>query len=58
MLLRWGDPVGVPAGMPEFRADASNSAADQELQAGMHHDGMHFFPLPDGSAARRAASSS
>ena len=56
VLFRWGDPVGAAAGMPEFRLDASNSAADQALQAGMHHDGMHFFPLP-GRPARRAASS-
>jgi secreted PhoX family phosphatase len=48
VLYRWGDPVGSPAGMPAFRMDASNSAADQALQAGMHHDGMHYFPL-DGS---------
>jgi len=48
VLLRWGDPVGSPVGMPPFRMDASNSAADQALQAGMHHDGMHYFPL-DGS---------
>jgi secreted PhoX family phosphatase len=48
VLIRWGDPVGSPAGMPEFRMDASNSAADQALQAGMHHDGMHYFPI-DGS---------
>jgi len=45
VLFRWGDPVGSPAGMPEFRMDASNSAADQALQAGMHHDGMHYFPI-------------
>ena len=45
VLYRWGDPVGSPAGMPEFRMDASNSAADQALQAGMHHDGMHYFAL-------------
>jgi uncharacterized protein len=45
VLFRWGDPVGASAGMPEFRMDASNSAADQALQAGMHHDGMHYFPL-------------
>ena len=45
VLYRWGDPVGSPAGMPPFRMDASNSAADQALQAGMHHDGMHYFPL-------------
>lgn len=45
VLYRWGDPIGAAAGMPEFRMDASNSAADQALQAGMHHDGMHYFPL-------------
>src|SRR5262247_3104315 len=28
--------------------DASNSSADQALQAGMHHDGMQYFPI-DGS---------
>ena len=49
VLYRWGDPVGSAAGMPEFRTDASNSAAEQALQAGMHHDGMHYFPL-QGSA--------
>jgi len=48
VLYRWGDPVGIPAAMPAFRMDASNSAADQAVQAGMHHDGMHFFPLPLG----------
>ncbi len=48
VLFRWGDPVGASAGSPGFRMDASNSAADQALQAGMHHDGMHYFPL-DGS---------
>jgi secreted PhoX family phosphatase len=45
VIFRWGDPVGAAAGMPEFRMDASNSAADQALQAGMHHDGMHYFPI-------------
>jgi uncharacterized protein len=50
VLYRWGDPVGAAAGMPEFRLDASNSAADQALQAGMHHDGMHYFALPYGSS--------
>lgn len=44
----WGESVGVHGSMPEWKADASNSAADQEVQIGMHHDGMHFFPL-DGS---------
>jgi secreted PhoX family phosphatase len=38
----WGDPVSAG---PAFRTDAGNSAADQAQQVGMHHDGMHFFPL-------------
>ena len=46
VLFRWGDPVGVAGNMPAFRPDASNSAADQAVQAGMHHDGMWFHPLP------------
>ena len=55
VLFAWGDPVGSAAGSPPFRFDASNSAAEQGLQAGMHHDGMQYFPLPyvpmhDGSA--------
>ena len=51
VLYRWGDPVGVPGNMPPFRMDGSNSAADQAVQAGMHHDGMWFHPLPYGSGA-------
>ncbi len=49
VLLRWGDPVGIAGNMPAFRMDATNSAADQAAQAGMHHDGMWFHPLPRGS---------
>ena len=49
VLYRWGDPAGSAAGMPAFRPDAGNSAAEQALQAGMHHDGIHYFPLPYGS---------
>ena len=45
VLFRWGDPVGIPGAMPAFRMDASNSFEDQAVQAGMHHDGMHYFPL-------------
>lgn len=45
VLFRWGDPVGSTEGSPAFRLDASNSAEEQSLQAGMHHDGMHYFPL-------------
>jgi secreted PhoX family phosphatase len=46
VLYRWGDPVGAAGGTPAFRSDASNSAEDQALQAGMHHDAIEFFPLP------------
>lgn len=49
VLYAWGDPVGHPSGSPAFRHDAGNSAAEQALQAGMHHDGIHYFPLPYGS---------
>ncbi|MEY2954037.1 MAG: hypothetical protein RLZZ401_2124 [Pseudomonadota bacterium] len=45
LLAPWGEPVGVPGQMPPWRPDASNSASEQALQMGMHHDGMHFFPL-------------
>jgi secreted PhoX family phosphatase len=43
----WGDPI--MSGAPDFKADASQSAADQAMQSGMFHDGMHYFPLPKGS---------
>jgi uncharacterized protein len=49
----WGEPVGVPGNMPGFRRDASNSAADQAVQMGMHHDGIHYYPIDgrsDGSS--------
>ena len=50
VLSRWGDALGVDIGAPEFRMDAGNSAADQALQAGMHHDAIELFPLPGGRA--------
>ena len=50
VLYAWGDPIGVKGKMPAFKADASNSAEEQAVQAGMHHDGMAYFPLPFGSA--------
>lgn len=43
VIYAWGDPVSDG---PAFALDASNSAGDQARQAGMHHDGMHFFALP------------
>ncbi|RYF30951.1 MAG: PhoX family phosphatase [Comamonadaceae bacterium] len=45
VMYPWGSPTGIASALPAFAADASNSAADQAVQAGMHHDGMHFFPL-------------
>ena len=45
VLYAWGDPISDG---PAFKPDASNSVDDQLRQAGMHHDGMHFFPLPAG----------
>jgi uncharacterized protein len=47
VLYAWGDPVSDG---PPFKPDASDTVADQERQAGMHHDGIHYFPLPAGSA--------
>lgn len=52
VLYRWGDPTGIDGQLPVFRSDASNSADEQAAQAGMHHDGMHYFPL--GQDGRRA----
>ena len=51
VLYSWGDPVGAMAGQPAFRMDAGNSAEEQALQAGMHHDAIEYFPLPLGSTS-------
>jgi secreted PhoX family phosphatase len=45
LLFAWGDPLFAG---PAFHADASNTAGEQAVQAGMHHDGMHFFPFVEG----------
>jgi uncharacterized protein len=42
VLIAWGDPV---SNGPEFKQDASNSAADQALQWGAHNDGVVYFPI-------------
>ncbi len=46
----WGDPI---SNGPAWKPDASDTAAEQAQQAGMHHDGMQFFPLPLGSSNSR-----
>ena len=38
VLYAWGDPI---AEGPAFKADASNTTAEQAQQAGMQHDGPH-----------------
>ena len=48
VLYAWGDPISDG---PGFRHDARNTVADQDRQAGMHHDGLHFFSLPAGSGS-------
>ncbi len=45
VLAAWGDPVGIAGHSPAFRFDAGNTADEQALQLGMHHDGMHYYPL-------------
>ncbi|GLZ88912.1 hypothetical protein Pres01_49630 [Metapseudomonas resinovorans] len=42
-FIPWGTPI--TGRYPAFAEDASNSALDQAEQIGMHHDGMHFFPI-------------
>ena len=44
VLYAWGDATGQAA-VPPWRSDAVPTPAEQSLQAGMHHDGMAFFPL-------------
>ncbi|MGH9185765.1 MAG: PhoX family protein, partial [Acidimicrobiales bacterium] len=45
VVIPWGTPL-FAAG-PAWNKDASNTAAEQAQQVGMHHDGMHFFPIGD-----------
>ncbi|MES2960604.1 MAG: PhoX family phosphatase [Pseudomonadota bacterium] len=52
VIAAWGEPVGVPGNMPAWRGDASHSAAEQAVQMGMHHDGIHFYAL-DGNGSSR-----
>ncbi|HRL33364.1 MAG TPA: DUF839 domain-containing protein, partial [Neisseria sp.] len=50
-FYKWGDPVGIAGNMPAFKQDGSNTTIEQAAQAGMHHDGMAYFPVPLGSQA-------
>ncbi len=51
VMAAWGEPIGVAGSMPAFKQDASNTAAEQAVQMGMHHDGVVYFPL-EGSSTR------
>ncbi|HSC68322.1 MAG TPA: PhoX family phosphatase [Cellvibrio sp.] len=42
-FVPWGTPL--TGSMPAFKADASNTGAEQEQQVGAHHDGVYFFPI-------------
>jgi secreted PhoX family phosphatase len=44
-FIPWGTPI--LGAFPAFRPGA-NTADEQAQQIGMHHDGMHFFPLARG----------
>jgi secreted PhoX family phosphatase len=44
-LAAWGEPVGIAGNMPAFKMDGSNTADEQGVQMGMHHDGLAFFAL-------------
>jgi uncharacterized protein len=46
VLAPWGEPIGIAGQpMPPFRFDAGNTAEEQALQMGMHHDGIHYYAL-------------
>ena len=42
VLIAWGDPVSDG---PVFKQDATNTAAEQAQQWGMHNDGLVYFPI-------------
>ncbi|MFN7633338.1 MAG: alkaline phosphatase PhoX, partial [Acetobacteraceae bacterium] len=46
VLIPQGTPIG--GSMPAYR-DGANTGAEQAMQVGAHHDGMHFYPI-DGSS--------
>ncbi len=52
VLVPWGTPLlgKMPAFVPGTApyVPGGNTAADQAQQVGMHHDGMHYFPLGRG----------
>jgi secreted PhoX family phosphatase len=51
VLIPWGTPLQSDG--PAWQPDGSNTAADQELQIGSHHDGMYYFPVGEDDANTR-----
>ncbi|MRI31838.1 dTDP-glucose 4,6-dehydratase [Endozoicomonas sp. OPT23] len=47
VLAPWGTPLNSNAN--PWKIDGSNTSDDQLNSVGMHHDGMHFFPLEGSS---------
>jgi uncharacterized protein len=47
-FIPWGTPL--TGTYPEYRDGGLNTGEDQEQQVGMHHDGMHYFPMARGVA--------
>ncbi|NGN98946.1 PhoX family phosphatase [Grimontia sp. S25] len=43
VLVPWGTPLNAQGNT--WQDDGTNTAEDQMNAIGMHHDGMHFFPL-------------
>ncbi|WGY47354.1 PhoX family phosphatase [Vibrio sp. ABG19] len=45
VLVPWGTPLNAQGSA--WLSDGSNTSTDQLNALGMHHDGMHFFPIND-----------
>jgi hypothetical protein len=45
VIAAWGEPIGVPGNMPAFKPGGGNTALEQAVQMGMHHDGIQYYPL-------------
>ncbi|WP_305829201.1 PhoX family protein [Photobacterium leiognathi] len=47
VLVPWGTPLNANGNV--WKNDGTNDITDQLNALGMHHDGMHFFPLNEAS---------
>ncbi|WP_255991446.1 PhoX family protein [Chitinolyticbacter albus] len=52
VLAPWGSPLFNNS--PAWKGDGSETAADQLLQVGDNHDGMHFFPFTDAAGKEKS----